>query len=242
MNELEEQRDFLLRSLEDLDREYDAGDVDELDYASLKDDYTARAAGVLRALYQGASPRRRPAARRLGRRPLVALASVLLFAGLAGALVAQTAGRRDAGDPLTGGIRQSTTEMLNEAGRLGSEADYDGGIALYDDVLANDPDNAEALTYRGWYLFRSGATGDGLTQLLEAATVHPTYPDVHAFLAVVFARVGLRDNAIRELEQLDDLDPPAFVRDLVASLRAELAAPPPPPPTTSTTTATTTPG
>ena len=235
MSDLEDQRDFLLRSLDDLEREHEAGDVDELDYTTLKDDYTARAAAVLRALDAGAAPRRQPASSRLWGRPLLALVGVLVFAGLTGTLVAQSAGRRDAGDPLTGGIRQSTTEMLNEAGRLGAEADYDGGIALYDEVLVADPDNAEALTYRGWYLIRAGATAGGLTQLLDAATLHPDYPDAHAFLAVVFARTGLRDQAIRELELLDALDPPAFVRDLVADLRTDLTA-------AVTTTTTTTPG
>ena len=33
--ELEEERDFLLRSLDDLDREHDAGDIDEADYPTL---------------------------------------------------------------------------------------------------------------------------------------------------------------------------------------------------------------
>ena len=47
---LEEQRDFLLRSLADLDREHDAGDLEDDDYQTLKDDYTARAADVLRAI------------------------------------------------------------------------------------------------------------------------------------------------------------------------------------------------
>src|SRR5690606_37957028 len=40
---LEEQRDFLLRSLDDLEREREAGDLDDDDYQALKDDYTARA-------------------------------------------------------------------------------------------------------------------------------------------------------------------------------------------------------
>lgn len=40
----------LLASLEDLEREHDAGDLDDADYEALKDDYTARAAEVLRAL------------------------------------------------------------------------------------------------------------------------------------------------------------------------------------------------
>src|SRR5437773_2437915 len=47
---LEEQRRFLLQSIRDLDREHAAGDLDEEDYRTLKDDYTARAAAVLRAL------------------------------------------------------------------------------------------------------------------------------------------------------------------------------------------------
>ena len=48
--ELEEERAFLLRSLDDLDRERDAGDLDEHDYVELRDGYTARAAAVLREL------------------------------------------------------------------------------------------------------------------------------------------------------------------------------------------------
>ena len=39
---MDEQLDFLLRSLEDLEREHAVGDLDEHDYAALRDDYTAR--------------------------------------------------------------------------------------------------------------------------------------------------------------------------------------------------------
>ena len=46
--ELEEERRFLLRSLADLEREHEAGDVDRVDYRALKDGYTVRAAAVLR--------------------------------------------------------------------------------------------------------------------------------------------------------------------------------------------------
>jgi hypothetical protein len=48
--ELEEERDFLLGSLRDLESEHEVGDIDDADYVTLKDDYTARAAAVLRAL------------------------------------------------------------------------------------------------------------------------------------------------------------------------------------------------
>jgi tetratricopeptide (TPR) repeat protein len=48
--ELEDERTFLLDSLEDLERERAAGDLSDADYAVLRDRYTRRAAEVLHAL------------------------------------------------------------------------------------------------------------------------------------------------------------------------------------------------
>jgi tetratricopeptide (TPR) repeat protein len=47
---MEEEREFLLRSISDLDREWAANDLTETDYRRLRDGYTARAAVVLREL------------------------------------------------------------------------------------------------------------------------------------------------------------------------------------------------
>jgi tetratricopeptide (TPR) repeat protein len=219
---LEDQRDFLLRSLEDLEREHDAGDVDDVDYAALRDDYTARAAHVLRALESGRTPR--PAGHRRSRRSPVVGAAVVLFAVLAGVLVANAAGRREAGETATGDVRTSITETLNQAGRRGSEGDYAAAIKLYDEVLAKDPENAEALTYKGWMLFLDDDVSNGLTSLLAAATANPTYPDVHAFLSIVLFRNGLYAEAGRELDRLDALNPPPDIKQLTAGLRAQLEA------------------
>jgi tetratricopeptide (TPR) repeat protein len=219
---LEDQRDFLLGSIEDLEREYAAGDVDEHDYRTLKDDYTARAASVLRALEAG---RRRTSAPALGRprgRLVASVVGVVAFAVLAGLLVAQSAGRRDSSDGITGDIRQSATEKLNEAGRLGASGDTEGAIALYDEVLAEQPANVEAMTYKGWMLTLSGNPQAGLTTLIEAATTDPEYPDVHAFLAIVFFRNGLIQQAANELDRLDALDPPSTIQQLTEGLRAQV--------------------
>ncbi|MDQ1515519.1 MAG: hypothetical protein QOE80_1349, partial [Actinomycetota bacterium] len=54
---LESERDFLLRSIADLDQERAAGNLDEERYQSLKDDYTARAAAVLRSIEDGRDAR-----------------------------------------------------------------------------------------------------------------------------------------------------------------------------------------
>ena len=51
--ELEEERNFLLRSLVDLEREHAVGDVDDVDYHELREGYTVRAAATLRAIDDG---------------------------------------------------------------------------------------------------------------------------------------------------------------------------------------------
>jgi hypothetical protein len=50
VTDLEEQRQFLLDSLRDLEHEHDQGDIADEDYQRLRDDYTARAAAVLRSI------------------------------------------------------------------------------------------------------------------------------------------------------------------------------------------------
>jgi tetratricopeptide (TPR) repeat protein len=219
---LEEERDFLLRSLDDLERERAAGDVDEADYETLRDDYTARAAAAIRAVEER---RARFAAARPPRswgRILAWSAGVVAFALLAGYLVTEASGRRDAGDFITGDLRRSATQNLNRAGQLLAEGRYDEAVQVYDEVLAAQPANAEALTYKGWGLTLSGDREAGLLALIEAATTDPDYPDAHAFLAIVFFRAGLVDQAERELELLDGLDPPATIRELMAGLRAQI--------------------
>ena len=53
MSSLQDERDFLLRSLDDLEVERGAGAIDDETYATLHADYTARAAAVLRAMERG---------------------------------------------------------------------------------------------------------------------------------------------------------------------------------------------
>lgn len=230
---LDEQLDFLLRSLDDLERERAAGDVDAHDYETLKDDYTARAASVVRAIDGGPAA---PSAATRWRPAVVWLGAVVAFAVLAGVLLGQAVGRRDAGEVATGDIRQSVTEKLNEAGRRGGSGDLAAAIELYDEVLAEDPANIEALAYKGWMLTLSGKDEAGLTTLLEAATHNPTYPDVHAFLAIVFFRSGLVAQADRELDRLNALDPPPAITELTANLRAQVDAALASTPTTTSTT------
>jgi tetratricopeptide (TPR) repeat protein len=220
---LEDQRDFLLRSLDDLEREHDAGDVDDVDYATLKDDYTARAARTIRAIeshHARTSAARRP---RSWRRLVATVAAVAAFAVLAGVLVAQASGRREAGDSLTGDIRESTRAQLADAIELASQQRYDEAIAVYDEVLADQPGNVEALAYKGWFQFLSGDSA-AIETLISATEADPEFPDTHAFLAVILERAGRTEAALLELDRLEALDPPPQIAELVSGLRARLEA------------------
>jgi tetratricopeptide (TPR) repeat protein len=221
---LEEQRDFLLASLDDLERERTAGDIDEHDYEALRDDYTARAAAVLRALEEGearyaASPRR-------GSRRLAAavLAGVLVLGIGAGILVARSSGSRSAGEEATGDVRLDVRELLAEAQQRLAEQEVLEAVMLYDQVLELQPDNVEALTYRGWALVLSTLVDDGLGYLRQAVEVDPTYPDARIFLARTLEGLGRIDAARRQLDAVDDDQVPVAMRPLVDDLRQRLEA------------------
>src|ERR1700682_4779411 len=79
---LESEREFLLKSLDDLEAEHAAGNIDDESYQGLHDDYTARAAATIRALRDGVDAR--PAAAPLPRnRRILVGAGVVAFAVLA---------------------------------------------------------------------------------------------------------------------------------------------------------------
>ena len=83
-------------------------------------------------------------------RRLAVVAAVLVVGILAGVFVAHSAGQRNAGDTITGGVRQTTRDQLLQARQKLGTQDYDGAIKIYDAVLQDDPANVEALSYRGW--------------------------------------------------------------------------------------------
>ncbi len=227
---IEEERDFLLASLDDLEAEHDAGDLDDHDYRELKDDYTVRAADAIRSIdeYRAELDKAEPVpwSRRLG-----VVAGLLVFAVGAGWLLAQATGERGARDEISGQIDETPRQQLLRCQTMGAE-DLVGALECYDEVLAEDPQNVEALTYRGWFLVlttgSAQATGDeqAAIQLLEraqqnldrAVEIDPTYPDARAFRAIVFDRLGEVDNACGELAVLDELNAPPLMQNLVAPL------------------------
>ncbi len=231
---LEAERDFLLTSLDDLDVELAAGDLTPDDHRTLHDDYTRRAAEVIRRL-DGSTPRVRRTATADGSRRLLWFGLATVFALGAGFLLARSTGERGVNDQITGSIDASARTQTRDCIGLAQGAAYLDAIECLDGVLAEDPRNAEAWSYSGWFVaitaFAAVDAGEtaAATELLAAASVRldrsvdadPSFPDAYAFRSIIAARRGEAARACDELETLLDLDPPTFVLDLVASVDAQ---------------------
>jgi tetratricopeptide (TPR) repeat protein len=212
-----EEREFLLQSLRDLEREREAGDIDEDDYRALKDDYTARAAAALR---DEAPAEVTPARRRPRRWRAVAVTVCVLAAGaLAGELLARSSGERVAGESATGSIRQTSSSDLARARALFDDGKLVDSLKLFDSVLKNDPDNTMALSYRGYIVALAGLTDQGMTSIDKAIALDPKYPFAHFFKGLILLNVR-KDTAggVTELQAFLDNDPPPAMRDVVQSM------------------------
>ena len=219
---LEEQRSFLRRSLEDLEREHEAGDLDTEDYRTLKHDYAARLESVDRAVEEGkAEFAASRASSRPGRTALIVI-GVIVFALICGVVVANQAGRRDTGATITGAVAQTARERNAQCLEMARDKPMDA-VKCYSAVLQDAPDNVEALTYRGWIRVISG-DNQGLTDLRQAVMADSTYPDVHAFLAIVLFQAGCPADAQRELDRLDALHPSPLIQQQIdgADLRTKI--------------------
>lgn len=184
---LEDQRDLLLASLTDLEREHEAGDLSDADYIVLRDRYTARAAAVLRAIETGIRPdesptdeepaeldqgetgretrpqqpqdtRRRPRSKKVA--IVAATGCVALIAGSI-VLVIHATSSRLPGQTVSGSVslssQQQVARTLSQAETLESQGNASEALALYRRVLQSQPDQTEALAETGWLEFEAGA-------------------------------------------------------------------------------------
>ncbi len=231
-DELIEERDFLLRSLDDLDAELAAGDLDAEDHAALRDDYTRRAADVIRRLEGMASETTRRPMAAGGDRRWLGFVVAGVFALGAGFLLARSVGERGVNDQITGSIEPSSRTRTRDCLELANGTGNLESIQCLDAVVADDPTNAEAWSYSGWFValtgFSAADAGDttAAAELLasaegrldEAVAADPDFPDAYAFRAVLASRRGDHDRACGELSTLLDLNPPPFVLELVSTV------------------------
>ena len=215
---LAEEREFLLQTIRDLDEEYAAGELDEADYRTLRDDYTARAAEVLRrieatsadsapspspspeasadtaaAAAAGVAAGSRRTAPRRGR-PTKAIAAAVVLAVIsagAGYAVATSSGERLATDEASGEIVQGSTDRITKAQMLARDGRILDSIKVYDELLEDDPDNPVALAQKGWLLSRVGEPSlvdKGLASIDRAIAAEPSYADAYFFRGMILWR------------------------------------------------------
>ena len=211
---LEEERDFLLRSLDDLAREREAGDLDEADHRALADDYTARAAAVLRAIEDGQAAPAPVATTPTGRRSrLLVVAAVAAVAVVAGIGVVQASGRRG-NSGLTGRDVAAASSRVDDCVQLEQEGDPDAALACYSDIIEAVPGNVDALTSRGWLQVREFDAADGRDDLDAAIALDPGATAPFVFRASARSRTGDVVGAVADLAEFYGNDPTSEERAL----------------------------
>ena len=215
---LADEREHLLASLDDLEAEYEAGDLDVVDYEVLKADYTARAAAVIRRLDGEADvvsdgDRADQAGNGRGWWWVV---GVVVLATIAGVGVAQFSGSRGSNDSITGDIRVTARELMRDAQVAFGEGELEGAIELYDEVLEMQPSNTEALTYKAWFTRLLGDPQAAGPMIEEAVAADPDYADARVFAASIALELGDVATAQAHLEAFDQLSAPPFLTQLVA--------------------------
>jgi tetratricopeptide (TPR) repeat protein len=237
---LEEERRFLLRSLADLEREHDAGDVDDLDYQTLKDGYTVRAATVLRQIEEGRSEL--PAAKPRSWSRIVAVTAAIVVGSVAvGFVLAGAWGERSSGQEITGLTPgdESRVVLTNARDAMGA-GDFRTANALFAQVIEMERDrgreNAEAVAYFGWTLALLTRQNPDQTNaaerydaavlaLSQATEIEPDYADPQCFLAIVeYQFRGDAAAALPHIETCQASNPPGEVASLVASFADEIRA------------------
>lgn len=235
-----DRREFLERSLADLDEEHDAGDLSDDDHARLRAEYEARLA-VLDGRQAGPSrpsrsDRSEPSRPRPAWQRIATWGGVGLFAVLAGVLLAQSAGRRGAGEGITGidvgGDDPVTTPEVAEA--LSRCFDLTGGDAFdcYIDYTRANPDDPDGFLYFGLYSINQGLQTDtaellsgGETFLRRALELDPDLHEARVNLAVFLERTGRDEEAAEELARLEGVELPADLQQLADFARANLGDP-----------------
>ena len=229
--ELIEQREFLLRSLDDLARERDAGELSFDDWQRLHDEYAARLEEVQAAI-AGRAPVK--PARPRGVRPvaLVVAVSVALAAAGAGVFVAMSAGSRSPGDTVSGDIRSSSASKLSEAAALVRQGKPTDALRIYDEVIADDPESVEAHAERGLLLLDLSRAADrpvlateGRRSIEEAIRIDPQDPRPRFYLAIALRLDDQVDAAKEAADQALALDPPELLRQQIEQFRAALDRP-----------------
>lgn len=245
---LVDRREFLRRSLDDADREHDAGDLDDTDYEVLRRRDLAALAEVEEALDgleppnggpppEGAadreevqrSGRRGPGHRR--RRTWLAVVGTAAVVAGAVVLVTSLVTSRLPGQVATGSIKTSQAQQIErglaQAVVLVGEGQDVEALQAYEGVLAVSPHQPTALAEMGWLEWESGSQSQstsleakGQAEVVEAAKVAPGFYAARAYLGTIEVDRGDATAAVAQYRKfLADHPPKTWVKDYAPEIR-----------------------
>jgi len=214
-NSSEKEKDFLLKSLDDLDSELAKGDLTEKDYAQLSRNYKRR---LIKLTKQETHSIKKSKLQNV-KKTWFTVAFLVVLALISGIAIANSSGERTGSETITGSIRKSTVTKLQEAQQLLSDSDkWDEAISIYDEVLQDQPSNAEALTYRAWLRYRTGEDSDPqIRDWREVRILNPEFADAIVFLTIALSDESRFSEALIELQELQELEITSQLRSVLDS-------------------------
>ena len=224
---LEAERDFLLRSLDDLDREHVSGELTDQEYETLRNDYTRRVAAVVRFLDE-TEPRKFGIA--ISGRFWRWLAVILSVGVLSGFAVAQFSGLRAPGETISGEIDRSPRSRLANAQRLFFTEDLEAARLAVEEILRDAPALEGALVLSAQLHERAGDPLPAIRQLDQVLKQRPRHVDALTLRGWILVRINdraLQEEGIRNLDsavlqQPDSFDPYVFRGFVARELEGDL--------------------
>ena len=208
---LNDEQEFLRRSLQDAEREHEAGDLSDEDHAVLVARDAARLTVVEAELAALGEEPADPAlvaeteddegteTRPLPRWRLVGIAaSCLLIAAGVVVLVAHFITARQAGQVSSGSVTVSQAQLieqqLQQALTQNNKGNTQAALTLYNKVLSEDPSNPAALAYAGYLQWNVGSAAHvpslvriGRAEIETSVRDSPSYYEGHLFDGLVLA-------------------------------------------------------
>jgi tetratricopeptide (TPR) repeat protein len=237
---LSDEREFLIRSLADAEREHGAGDLAQADYEVLLARDQRRLAEVetelgslLQPVDDGAAVDPPVATEGSGKsewRRVGIIASCFLIVAGAVILVDHALSPRLPGQSSSGSITvpkaQLIEQQLAEALQLNNKGEVVAALQVYENVLGEDPNDPEALAAAGWLEWNSGFEANvpelmttGRKLETTAVRVAPSFYGGHLFLGLIL--LNQDHNATGAVTQFNEFladHPPTTEVHNVASL------------------------
>lgn len=201
---VENEKYFLIKSLNDLDDELARGDISQKDYLQLTRRYKRR---LITLNIKKPSSSQKPKLQNATKTWLT-VAFLVAVAVVSGLAIANFSGERSASETLTGSIRKSTVTKLQEAQKLLSDSKtWPQAIEIYEEVLEDQPSNVEAITYRAWLNYRQGAASEPLIEEWnEVRLLNPKFADAIVFLTIALSDEDRFSEALSQLKELKEIE------------------------------------